>query len=309
MERFDALRIFDAPDMPTFGEAARPWMRKFAEVLLGSYDPESGKRLIRDYFLLVSKKNGKSTLAAAIMLAALLDNWRQSAEFLIIAPSITAAMNSFKAARDMILADDDLRDVLKPIDNKKTILHRETGATLSVITADQSIVTGKKATGVLVDELWELAKKRDAESILAEATGGIAARPEGFVIYISTQSDSAPVGAFKQRLDYARKVRDGIVTDPTFLPVIYEFPEDMIRSEAYLEPGNWGVTNPNIGVSVDENYLSTALAKAQAGGKDSLRVFLSKHLNVEIGGRLLDDGWAGAQLWTRRVAPAVISPG
>jgi phage terminase large subunit-like protein len=45
-------------------------------------------------------------------------------------------------------------------------------------------------------------------------------------------------------------VRDGKVIDPRFLPVLYEFPRAMLEEEAYREPKNFYVTNPNLGASV-----------------------------------------------------------
>ena len=73
-------------------------------------------------------------------------------------------------------------------------------------------------------------------SMLREATGGLVSRPEGFVIYLSTQSDETPAGVFLQKLQYARRVRDGKIDDPRFLPVIYEFPKKMLDADEHLKP-------------------------------------------------------------------------
>src|SRR5262249_14454471 len=143
----------DVPGSPRIGEACKPWMLDFARVVFGSCDPETGRRLIRYYLLTVAKKNGKSSLAAAIMLTSLIRNWRRSAEFLVLAPTIEVAANSFNPARDMVRADPALMDLLRIQDNFRTITHRNTGATLKVVAADNETVSGKKAAGVLIDEL------------------------------------------------------------------------------------------------------------------------------------------------------------
>jgi phage terminase large subunit-like protein len=132
-----------------------------------------------------------------------------------------------------------------------------------------------------------------------EAMGGLAARPEGFVIYLTTMSDEAPAGEFAAKLEYARKVRDGAIADPAFLPVLYEFPPHLLKAKAHREPGNWRITNPNLGASVDEAFLARELQKALDAGDDALRDFEAKHLNVEIGVGGKSDGWAGAAVWTR----------
>ena len=302
---FKELRIVDAPGSPTFGEACGEWVFDLVASIFGAYDAQSGRRLITEWFVCLPKKNSKSTLAAGIMLTALILNWRQSATFNILAPTVQIAGNSFDPARDMCSeqADEELSALAHVQSHIKTITHRESGASLKVLAADSSTVGGTKGVGVLIDELWLFGKQADAANMLREATGGLVSRPEGFVIYLTTQSDEPPAGVFKQKLDYARSVRDGRIDDPKFVPVIYEFPRDMIDRGEHLDPANFRMVNPNWGRSVDGEYLEREFAKARETGETEVRGFLAKHLNVEIGLALGTDRWAGADYWLRQARP------
>jgi phage terminase large subunit-like protein len=294
---FRELRAVDVSGSPTLGEISRAWILDLVAAIFGAYDAETGRRLIREVFLLISKKNGKSTDAAGIMLTALLLNWRQSGEMGILAPTIEVANGAWRPARDAIRADEELSDLLLVQDHIRTITHRQTKATLQVVAADSETVAGKKWIVTLIDELWLFGKRANAEQMLLEATGGLASRPEGFVMYSTTQSDEPPAGIFRDKLRYARDVRDGKVIDPAFLPVLYEFPQKMVESGACRKPKNFYVTNPNLGASVDEEFLKRELAKAENSGEQAVRGFLAKHLNIEIGLSLRSDRWAGADFW------------
>lgn len=297
LQYFHELKAVDVANSPYFGEICLPWVNNFVGSIFGAYDVATGRRHIKEFFLLIAKKNSKSTIAAGVMLTALLQNSRRDAEFLILAPTKEVADNSFKPAASSVRADDELSELLLVQDHIRTITHRETGATLKVVAADSATVSGKKAVGVLVDELHEFGKMPNAESMLNEATGGLMSRPEGFIIYLSTQSSEPPAGIFKKKLEYARNVRDGLIHDPQFLPVLYEFPQHLIDAEKYLDPDYFYVTNPNLGASVDEETLQRKFRVAGHDGEESLQDVLAKHLNIQIGQNLRADRWAGADYW------------
>ena len=297
---FKELILVDVMDSPKMGDVTLPWVIEFVRAIAGAYNPETKRRLIREFFLLISKKNTKSTIAAGIMLTLLLLNDRLSAELIILAPTKEVADNSFNPIRDFIRADEELSAMINISEHTKTVTHLGTGATLKVIAAESNAAAGKKASIILIDEVWLFGKRANAESMFREAKGGLASRPEGCVIYLSTMSDEMPCGVFKQLLDYARDVRDGIKEDKAFLPLIYEFPKQLIEDGEHLKPENFYITNPNLGASVDLEYLISEFNKVKDAGEESLRDFLAKHLNIEIGLNLRANRWAGAEFWLQQ---------
>ena len=141
--------------------------------------------------------------------------------------------------------------------------------------------------------------------MLQEATGGQASRPEGYTLFLTTQSDKPPAGVFKDKLAYYRDVRDGKINDPRKLPVLYEFPDEMVEAEEHLDPANFYVTNPNLGRSVSQQWLEEKFAEVAHAGDGTKQVFYAKHLNVEIGIGLRHDAWAGSTYWLKATEPVL----
>jgi len=297
LDVFRDLPIVDVPGKPSFGDISRDWVYDLPSAIFGAYNPDTGRREINTFFELISKKNTKSTRAAGIMITELLRNERYSAEFNILAPTLEVAKNSSEPAMDMVAEHPELRRVLRPIAHERKIVHRETGAFLKIVAADSETVSGKKTTGLLIDELWLFGKRPNAKNMLREAMGGLASRPEGFVIALTTQSDEPPAGVFLDWLKRFRDIRDGKLVQPRALGLLYEFPAAMIKAGLHLDPDNFYITNPNLGASVDTQFLLDQFEEAQREGPKSLVGFCAKHLNVEPGMGARSDNWAGAEFW------------
>jgi phage terminase large subunit-like protein len=298
---FNKLRLADVPGNPTMAEAAGDWFRDLVRALFGSVDPLTRQRMIREAFLLVAKKNSKTTNGALLMVAALLLNVRPKASFIMTAPVLDVADLAFDAAAGAINLDPVLAKTLHIRDHLKTITHRQTGATLEIMAFDPAVLTGQKPSGgVLIDELHVVAKMRKAPSAIRQLRGGMLPFPESFLVFITTQSEEAPAGIFRAELLKARAIRDGQQAGP-MLPMLYEFPESMQKDrEQWANPANWRMVVPNVDRSISIARLVEDMATAEATGEEELRAWASQHLNVEIGLALHSDRWAGALFWEQQ---------
>lgn len=296
---FDRLRLYDVPGTPTMAEAAGDWLRDVVRAIHGSLDPVANTRRVPGVFLLVPKKNNKTTGGGLFMLASLLMNRRPNAQFALFGPSQRTAQDAYNAAAGAVLLDPDLRKVIRLRDHLKQITYRPTGATLEIATFDPAIATGKKFAGWLLDELHELDRDPQAAKVLTQMRGASAAITEQFGLIITTQADDPPAGVFKAELDYARAVRDGRIASPKILPLLYEFPEalQIDRAAPWRDPALWPRVNPNLGRSVSLEKLIELHQEARDKGEDEERVWASQHLNIQIGLGAFDGSWPGAAHW------------
>nr|WP_292837347.1 terminase TerL endonuclease subunit [Mesorhizobium sp.] len=255
--------------------------------------------MLREFFLLVPKKNGKSSIAAAIIVTAAILNERPEAELLLIAPTKTIADISFKQAAGIIRLDPELSALFHLQDHLKKITNLRTLAVILVKAAAADVITGSKATFILIDETHVFAAMAKASDIFVEIRGSLAARPDGFLLQISTQSKKPPAGVFKAELQKARDVRDGSFAFP-MLAVLYELPAEDAVDGGWMRPETWGLVNPNLNRSVSADYLAGEIATAQREGPEKLAVIASQHFNVEIGLGLQAEGWGGAEFWQSR---------
>ncbi len=302
---FNNLRLPDVPGNPSLGEASGEWMRDIVRAIFGSMETSTGaypSRLVGEVFILVPKKNAKTTSAAAIAITFMLKNERKNADMLIIGPTQKISEIAFEQAKGIIEADPEgyLQKRFQIQDHKKTIVDRVTKARLMIRTFGMDVLTGAKPIFCLIDEIHILGAIAHAADVIRQIRGGMLPFPEALLVMITTQSDHPPAGVFKSELQYARGVRDGRITDNVrLLPVIYEFPEVIQTSDdqQWLNPKIWHMVTPNLERSIKLDALVALYDRAKEDGEAEIRAWATQHLNVEIGLALHSDRWSGADFW------------
>ena len=284
---FNKLLLPDVPGTPALAEAGGEWFREIVGALHGSVRPNTRERMIREVFLLAPKKSSKTSYGAALMETTLLMNDRPRAEFLLIAPTVSLAHIAFSQALGMIEKDPEgfLPKRMHIQEHLRKITDRRTKATLEIKAFDTSVLTGVTPAGALLDELHEIAKNPAAERLIGQLRGGLLPNPEGFLVFITTQSDEPPRGAFRSELMVARAIRDG--RSQGAMSVLYEFPEeiadDRSNPPAWQDPANWWMVTPNRDRSVSIPRLEEDWEKAKLKGQGEIVRWASQHLNIEIG--------------------------
>jgi phage terminase large subunit-like protein len=296
---FNRLQLPDVIGTPLLSDACGDWFRDILCAFLASEDPETGQRLVWELLCMVPKKNSKTTYVAALGLTALFMEQAPNRQMLIVAPSQNISDRCFAQAQGMIRLDPKLDAIFKIRDDLKSITRRKTMTRLNVKTFDTSIVTGEIPILTIIDEVHELGKKARAASVMQQIRGGGITMHGGQVLMITTQSDEPPAGIWKTELKKARDIRDGKGgASPILLPVLYEFPHNLQKDQGYWrDQRNWPMILPNIGRSIDPARLAADYENNGRVNDQAEQIWVSQHLNIEIGVGLKTDGWAGAEFW------------
>lgn len=212
----------------------REWQRQFIRDI---YEPhnEWGRRSVRRAVLSIARKNGKTALIAALVLAHLVGPEAEAnGEIYSAANDREQASQVFKVAAQIVRADPELERYLKVVDSTKTIACYANGSVYRAISAEAGTKHGLNPTLAIYDELAQ-AKNRQLFDVLDTAMG---ARPEPLFITISTQSND-PAHILSQLID------DGLnADDPTTVTHLYAVSDD---AEDIFAEEVWHDANPALG--------------------------------------------------------------
>ena len=247
-----------------------PWEQAVAVNLFGWKRPD-GTRRYREVGIWVGRKNNKSTFAAGLLNFVTFCDGEQGAECYCAAADRDQATLVYDPAMRMMQGNDALRKMGKAYATSRTVTFEERASFYKAISADANTKHGYNAHLVIIDEL-HAQPNRNLVDVLITSTG---ARLQPIIVYITT-SDFERKSVCNEKLDYALKVRDGVVDDPAFLPVLY-IPSD---KDDWTSPDTWAKANPNLGRSISLEYLERECRRAR-DVPAYLNTFKRLHLNIK----------------------------
>jgi phage terminase large subunit-like protein len=236
------------------------WEQAIIANLFGWKHKETGFRRYQECLIFVPRKNGKTPLCATIILYCLFEDQEPGAEIYGAASEYKQAGFVFTHAWGMVRQEPELEQRCKVFKGQsKAIEVGQPGdidyGIYRVICADADPAHGFLTHVAVVDELHKQ-PNGDLVDALWTSTAG---RRQPLLVYITTSDFEREGSICNEKEDYAIQVRDGIIDEPKFLPVIYkaEIEDDWTDEKV------WEKANPNIDVSVSREYLRTACKRAQ----------------------------------------------
>lgn len=231
-----------------------PWMEYEVIRPLFGYKRKDGTRLYRTVWLEVPRKNAKTTLAAGLALYGLVADNEPGAQVYMGARDRAQARICFELARKMVEASPALRKRCRAA--RSYIEVTKTGSVLRTISGEALGQHGFNAHIAVLDEV-HAHKNREIWDVLSSSVG---ARQQPIVIGITTAGTYDPNHIAWEQHDYAVKIAEGELDDPSFLTIIYAAESE----DDWQEPKTWKKANPSLGTTVMEDYLQDEIRKAKA---------------------------------------------
>ena len=244
------------------------FQKAYIQTLFGWREKATGYRRFRETLFLVGRKNGKSTLLAAIALYLLIADYEGAAEIYSVATKKDQAKKTLTEAVNMVKQSPELRAVIKK--RRNDIYFPATASIFEALASDSNTLDGLNSHAVIIDELHAI-RDRNLYEVMKQSTSS---RRQPLVIMITTNG-TVRESIFDNIYELARDIADVKIVEDTFLPILYE----LDAREEWTEPTAWAKANPGLGTIKQYSTLAAFVERAKKNPAD-LPGVLCKDFNV-----------------------------
>ena len=260
-----------------------PWQVFIVASIFGWY--KDGARRYTEAYIEVPRKNGKSTLAAAIALYVFCKSEDLGAEVYSGATTERQAWEVFRPAREMVARTPDLREAFDISVAAKTMFIMSNGNRFEPLIGKPG--DGSSPALSVVDEYHE----HDTDDLYDTMRTGMGARDEPIMLVITTAGDNLGGPCYAKRADTIRVI-NGEVEDDSAFGIIFGIDED--DEWDTLEAAQ--KANPNFGISINERFIEQQLGQARRSASKQ-NSYKTKHLNAWVGAKT---GFLNMLAWQRQ---------
>jgi len=229
-----------------------PWQRFVVGSCFGWYAAE-GQRRFRIAYVEIAKGNGKTPLAAAVALYALVADGEAGAEVYSAATSRDQASICFNDAKQFVMACAPLMNRLEVGHNN--IAYLATSSYLRTVSAEGRGLDGKRPHVVIVDELHE----HPSATVTEKMRAGTKGRTRALIFEITNSGYDQTTVCFEHH-DYSIKVLQGVIENDSWFAFIAALDKG---EDPFADEACWPKANPNLGVSVTPQYLREQVMEAR----------------------------------------------
>lgn len=240
---------------PTFG-----WVK---------FDKEAGRyvRIIRDLYVDVPRKNGKSTLSAGLAIYLACADGESGAQVVTAATTEKQAGFVFNPIKTLAEKAPALRKRVQPY--AKKVVHPSSGSYIEVVSSAAEAQHGANIHGGIIDEL-HVHKTPDLVETIETGRGS---REQPLVVIITTADAGEQGTIYARKRDYIDRLAKRVITDRSTYGVVWGSTE---KDDPFKE-STWRKANPGFGISPTKAYLEAEARRAKNSPAD-LAPFLRLHL-------------------------------
>lgn len=249
------------------------WQQAAIAAMFGFIHKIDGTRKYREVFIVVGRKNGKSTLASGIGLYLQIADGEPGAEVYAAATKKDQAKLVWLEAKRMVNKSPALRKRIKPLVSELVGLTND--STFKPLGSDSDTLDGLNVSGALLDEIhaW---KDKNLYDVIVDGTSS---REQPLIVMITT-AGTVREAVYDMKYEEAELLLNGLdddggYKDDRFLPIIYE----LDKKEEWQDESCWPKANPGLGTIKKKDQLATKVNKAKANPM-LVKNLLTKDFNV-----------------------------
>lgn len=233
-------------------------------------DADAYVRIVRELYVDVPRKNGKSTLAGGLAIYMTCADGEGGAQVITAATTKEQAGFVFEPVKKLAEAAPALKRHVKPL--KHIILHPKSGSYFKPISSVAGAQHGANIHCAIIDELHEHKTPELVETIET----GTGSRRQPLIVIITTADSGKRESVYDRKRQRVEKLARRVFEAPSVYGVVWAAERD---DDPHVE-ATWRKANPGYGVSPTRSYLQAKSDEAKQSPAD-----LAKYLRLHLGRR------------------------